>query len=32
MFDLGNESKTYHHSSKEHLEIGKIAKFGWQMF
>ena len=26
--DLGKENKIYHHSSKEHLEKKKIAKFG----
>ena len=26
--DLGKKNKIYHHSSKEHLEIKKIAKFG----
>ena len=29
--DLGKEHKIYHHSSKGHRKISKIAKFGWQM-
>ena len=32
MFDLRKENKIYHHSSKEHLKMNKIAMFGWQMF
>ena len=27
--DLGKENKIFHHSSKEHLKISKLAKFGW---
>ena len=30
--DPGKENKIYHHhSSKEHVKISRIAKFGWQM-
>ena len=29
--DLGKQNKIYHHSSKEHLKVSKIAKFGCQM-
>ena len=29
--DLGNYNKIVYHSSKEHLKISKIAKFGYQM-
>ena len=28
MFALSKNNKIYHHSSKEHLEISNIAKFG----
>ena len=27
-FDLDNMSKIIHHSSKQHLKVSKIAKFG----
>jgi hypothetical protein len=30
-FDLGKKNKIHHHSQKEHVEISKIAKFGWEM-
>ena len=30
-FDVTKENKIDHHSSKEHLKISKIAKFGWQI-
>ena len=30
-FDLGKRNKMHHHSSKEHLKISKIAKFGCQI-
>ena len=29
--DLGKENKIFYHSSKKHLKMSKIAKFGWQM-
>ena len=32
MFHLCNENKIYHNSSKEHLKICKIAKFGWKCY
>ena len=30
-FDPGKMSKIFHHSSKEHVEISRIAKFGNEM-
>jgi hypothetical protein len=30
-FDLGKKNKIHHHSQQEHVEISKIAKFGWEM-
>ena len=29
--DLGKQNKIFYHSSKEHLKIRKITKFGLQM-
>ena len=29
--DLDKQKKIYHHSSKEHLKISKITKFGMKM-
>ena len=31
MFDLGKENKIHRYSSKDRLQIIKIAKFGWQI-
>ena len=30
-FDPGKTNKIFHNSSKEHVKISRIAKFGWEM-
>jgi hypothetical protein len=30
-FDLGTKNKIHHYSSKKHVKISKIAKFGCEM-